>query len=116
MRNMMYVALATVVAASAYLVAACYECQGPDCANLPPVYPEYPPSPRFGAELDEACDRACLRLRELHCPEGEGSVSGETCRRTCLRASALRPLPLLCWADAGTVASAKGCGSLRCVH
>lgn len=24
-----------------WLVAACYKCEGKDCDNLPPVYPDY---------------------------------------------------------------------------
>lgn len=64
----------------------------------------------------EACELACERLRSLGCPEGSGSLSGESCMRVCLRASTLRALPVSCWAEASTVAAARACGSLRCLR
>lgn len=82
----------------------------------PDVEPEYPPMPRFGADLERACGDACRHLRSLGCPEGSGSMGGEPCSVTCQRAGSVRPLPLACWADAGTSAEAKACGSLRCVR
>ena len=97
-------------------LVGCYECQGENCSNLPPTSPDYPPMPRFGAELQHACDDACKHLRALGCPEGSGSMGGEPCTVTCQRTGSVRPLPLACWADAGTTAEAKACGALRCVR
>lgn len=73
------------------------------------------PSPPMTAD-EKACAAACEHLRTLGCPEGHGSLGGEPCMVTCERANALRPLPLACWADAGDVDAARGCGSLRCIR
>lgn len=64
------------------------------------------------AQADEACEN----LRKIGCPEGFGSVGGESCLGVLVNASKLRPLPLACWAHAKTGADAKGCGSLRCIR
>lgn len=82
----------------------------------PNVEPDYPASPPFGKELEEQCADACANLRDLGCPEGSGSAKGEPCSTTCYRAASLRPLPLLCWADAGAPSDARACGALRCVR
>lgn len=80
-----------------------------------PVTPDTT-QPVYGDELAKACGSACERLRTLSCPEGTGSLGGESCAVTCMRASTLRPLPLACWADAGDVATLRSCGSVRCIR
>jgi hypothetical protein len=110
-----------VLAASIAVIGLAASCGGglfPRCDDpkhpCPNVEPDYPVSPPFGAQLETQCKDACAHLRSLGCPEGQGSLSGEPCPATCYRAAALRPLPLLCWTDAGSVADARACGSLRC--
>lgn len=71
------------------------------------VWPDYPAS---------AIGEACEGLRRVGCPEGFGSVNGATCERTLATATELRPLPVVCWAQARDAAAAKSCGSLRCVR
>lgn len=100
-----------LAAALAALVVGC-----PLSDRQTPVEPDYPPPPPWMADVPAGCSSACSNLRTLDCPEGKGSMSGETCERVCIRANELRPLPLACWAAATTVAAAKGCGSLRCVR
>lgn len=111
------IGVAALVAAGSLL--AC-ETLFPKCDDptkpCPLVEPDYPPTPRFGSELERACSSACSALRAIGCPEGSGTLGGEPCGSTCVRASALRPLPLGCWADAGDVASARSCGSIRCLR
>jgi hypothetical protein len=75
--------------------------------NPPDVEPVYPPS---------AVGEACANLRAIGCPEGQGSINGESCERTLTLATDLRPLPVTCWARARNDVEAKGCGSLRCVR
>jgi hypothetical protein len=105
-------ALALVV----LVTAGCYECADKNCSNIPDIHTDYPPGPRFGAELERACGDACAHLRALGCPEGSGSMGGEPCTVTCTKASSARPLPLACWSDAGSTAEAKACGALRCIR
>ena len=64
----------------------------------------------------DACKPACDKLRTLGCPEGQPNLRGQTCERSCASAIAMRPLPLVCWAEAQNVVAAKTCGSLRCVR
>jgi hypothetical protein len=70
-----------------------------------PIDPPYPAS---------AISEACESLRRVGCPEGFGSVTGATCERTLALADDLRPLPVVCWAQAKDQVAAKSCGSLRC--
>lgn len=116
MKTILFGLLALAAAIGVLTFEGCYQCDGPDCRNLPPVYPDYPPTPSFGADLERACDRACARLRAIGCPEGSGSMGGEPCTITCQRAVGVRPLPIVCWADAGSSAEAKACGGLRCIR
>lgn len=85
-----------------------------DTKKAPPIDPVIPPMPT--GEVEGACAAACTNLRVLGCPEGQGSISGASCERGCVAASELRALPLACWSGAADVASAKGCGSLRCIR
>lgn len=62
----------------------------------------------------DSCRIPCENFRRFRCAEGEHSIDGHSCETNC--ASALRPLPLKCWAQAETVTEAKSCGSLRCVQ
>lgn len=101
-------ALVGVVISAALLVATALE--GCTLHHPVPVEPDYPPM-LIGAALEKGCADACLNLRVLHCPEG----AGDGCVRVCLRANELRPLPVACWADAGTASAARGCGALRCM-
>lgn len=77
--------------------------------------PREPSDDLDGGNRYDACKLPCANLRRLHCPEGERSISGYSCETNCTNATALRPLPLKCWAQAETVVAAKSCGSLRCV-
>ncbi len=74
---------------------------------------EDPAPPRF--DVADACAIACENLRSLSCPESLGAVGGDSCVVICVRTSSLRPLPLGCWSRATDAATARGCGSLRCV-
>jgi hypothetical protein len=58
------------------------------------------------------CARACVRLRELHCPEAERSRSGTSCVDVCQNAGAL--LDPACVARATTVDAVHAC-RVRCV-
>lgn len=86
------------------------------CSSSPPPAPNAPDEPDAAAARGSSarCEKACARLSELGCPEARPTSSGESCPRVCLKALELRPLPLECWAGAGDVPSARGCGSLRC--
>lgn len=69
-----------------------------------------PVSPPAPTTVDPGgCEKACAKLRELPCPEGKPQ-----CEEACVSAVKLRPLPLDCWADAGTKEAARACGGLRC--
>jgi nitrous oxide reductase accessory protein NosL len=92
----------------ALLVAAC----GP--VPVDPLSP--PPSPTHIEDVESACSSACVNLRRVGCPEGQGAISGETCERRCAIASELRSMPLACWAKAADVVAARSCGSIRCVR
>lgn len=41
--------LALVIAALPVVVLACYKCADPQCSNVPPVDPVYPPDPPMSA-------------------------------------------------------------------
>lgn len=98
----------------AAMAVACYDATKP----LPPYQPIYGPGPGPDDLYSSAksCEDACAHLRDLGCPEGQGSLGGEPCSVTCQRATELRALPLACWSAAKTQADAKACGSLRCVR
>ncbi len=68
-------------------------------------------------DASDACAVACDNLASsaVDCPEARGVIGGDSCRTICLRTSELRPLPLGCWSRATDAASARACGSLRCV-
>lgn len=61
------------------IAAACAACPPPpppeDPEPTPTADPDLPPPPTDG----RACERACGRLRQLSCPEGEPSPKGEPC-------------------------------------
>jgi len=79
----------------------------------PPADAPTPESEETSAAPRTDCGRACLRLRQLACPEGQATRSGQTCYRLCeARQADLRPA---CVAVAGDVAAVKQCG-VRCVE
>lgn len=96
----------------ALLVALLISCYDPITA--PPVEPSYPTS--YVGDLEADCSRACVTLRRIGCPEGQGAISGETCERRCAIAMELRSMPLECWGAATDVVSARSCGSIRCTR
>lgn len=93
------------------LALALIACEPPTIDPLTPIQP-----PTHVEELEAACSGACVNLRRIGCPEGQGAISGETCERRCAIASELRSIPLSCWAASADVVAARSCGSLRCVR
>lgn len=93
------------------ILTGCY-----DPNKAPVIDPFYPPPPQFVGDVDIGCSRACTNLRRLTCPEGLGSIGGETCERRCVIGMELRNMPLDCWSKADDVMVAKGCGQLRCIR
>ncbi len=55
------------------------------------------------------CERACANFMTMNCEAG----FDPDCVTVCERNSALRHLPVECWATAKTVAELKSCGSIR---
>lgn len=106
----------------ALVLVACYECKDPQCSNLPPVEPDYPPSNGVvevfpdGSEAaaKSPCGRACETFRSLGCSEGQPTANGVSCYRVCLHAAALRKLPVSCWANAKSKPDLRSCGSVKC--
>lgn len=107
--------LAIVLLTAIQPLSGCYKCDGPDCSNVPPYYPDYPPNPPFGAELVGACERAGANLAQIGCPEG----LNPRWVTACINGTELRRgkggFPLACWEKAGDKPAALSCGSLRCV-
>lgn len=99
------------------LLTACYDPKDP---KLPPVEPAYPDEvvTVYAEDSAEAaaspCGRACVRLRELGCPEGAPSATGVSCYRVCVHASQLKSLRPSCVASASSVDAVRACGTVRC--
>ncbi len=107
----------SVVAVVAVASAGCYDPKDP---KLPPVEPAYPDEvvTVYAEDSAEAaaspCGRACVRLRDLGCPEGAPSASGVSCYRVCVHASQLKSLRPSCVASASSVDAVRACGTVRC--
>lgn len=79
-----------------------------------------PPIPQDATTVDGAalgpCEAACLRYRELGCPEGEATRAGHLCEDVCLNAAA-RGVDLggavPCTSAAGTCQEVRSCSSGR---
>ena len=69
-----------------------------------------------GALRSPACKNACLRLRQLGCPEAETPDGGKTCYMLCADAEASGKFRLKpdCVAAAQTVETVRACGTVRC--
>ena len=62
------------------------------------------------------CDRACVNLRALGCPEGTPVTGGDSCEDVCARSDlsghfSIKPQ---CLADSGSVEQLRACGTVRC--
>lgn len=83
--------------------AGCYKCEGPDCRNLPPIYPDYPASP----------EGACAHLAEIHCSDAK-TVGGVSCPMAFRKRQELLDMKLPCLVAAIDVDAARKCGTVRC--
>ena len=101
-----------LVVAAAMLALACQA--RPVMVTVEPI----PPASSEELDLEARCDAAGKNLRSpaVNCPEGYGSIGGESFIEVCARAYELRSLPLECWATAKDATAARACGSLRCLR
>lgn len=76
--------------------------------------PISPPTDRDGP--GNPMGQACIRLREVGCPEGWPSRSGRTCFETLTSAAELASVPSACLAGARSVDDVRACGSANTVR
>jgi hypothetical protein len=94
--------------AAVFAGGACYKCEGSACKGLPPAAPDYPP---IGVAT---CERACMHLSELGCPESRITPGGTTCPTACRRASQLVDMDLECVVSSRDRDEVRACGTVRC--
>ena len=106
--------------ASSLAIVACYKCADPQCSNVPPVEPDYPPGdvleyPDGSVEAARSpCGQACSHLRDIGCSDGFPTDAGVSCYRACVRKAALTKIAIACWTSAASVEAARQCGGVRC--
>ena len=76
-------------------------------SETPAENPNLPPD-RLGLSTD--IGKACARLQELKCPEGNDTKSGKTCYETLRARDHLLPVPAQCVKDAATIELVRACG------
>lgn len=72
--------------------------------------------PEPGKGKFPACSKACAKLKELGCPEGERKKGEKTCYALCRDAedSGKYTLKPQCVADASSVDSVRACKTVKC--
>jgi hypothetical protein len=80
-----------------------------------PVAPP-PPVPVDGGAPVDAAAAACMRLRELGCPEGDGVAGGQSCEAVMRHVASTGrfAIDVECIAFADNIQQIRTCGSIRC--
>jgi hypothetical protein len=87
-----------------------------DGGSFPPgdTEPTDAEDPPEGSATHPACVRACVKLKELGCPEHVRKPGGKTCYRVCVDAvEAMLDLEPTCVVKARSVEEVRACG-VRC--
>lgn len=97
-----------------WLVVVAVALVGCPSAKPEPVTP--PPAPLEGGAPVDMVAAACMRLRELGCPEGDGVDGGQSCETVMRKVASSGAFAMKadCLAFADTVQQARACGTVRC--